>query len=133
MAAVPARGRAAVTALTVDASDQSLAEIAAALRPDYFQLHGSESPERTAEIRARTGVPVIKAFGVAGADDLSQAADYARVADRLLIDAKAPKGASRPGGNGVAFDWGILDGFAPGVPWLLSGGPQRFRACSQSR
>jgi phosphoribosylanthranilate isomerase len=72
---------------------------------DMMQLHGSESPERVAEVRARTGLPVMKAIGIAEAEDLSRIDIYSEVADQLLIDAKPPKDATLPGGNGLSFDW----------------------------
>jgi phosphoribosylanthranilate isomerase len=117
-----ARGRSQIVALTVDADDAALDAIMAAAAPDLIQLHGAESPERAAAIRARLGRPVMKALGVAEREDLSAIPAYAAVCDRLLIDAKPPKGAALPGGNGVPFDWRLLDGFAPGAPWMLSGG-----------
>ena len=117
-----ARGAAAIVALSVDPSDALLAGITRALAPDFLQLHGSESPGRVGEIRRRFGVPTIKALGVAAAQDFAQATDYADVADWLLIDAKPPKGAALPGGNGAPFDWRLASGFAPAGPWLLSGG-----------
>jgi phosphoribosylanthranilate isomerase len=119
--AARARGRAAIVALTVDAADSMLAEIAATLRPDLLQLHGSETPERVGLIRANTGRPVMKVVGVAGAEDLA-ALDAYGLADRFLLDAKPPRDASRPGGNGKPFDWSLLRGFAPAKPWILSGG-----------
>ncbi|MYZ50212.1 phosphoribosylanthranilate isomerase [Propylenella binzhouense] len=115
-------GKAGIVALTVDSPDDVLARIAEDLRPDLVQLHGKETPERAAEIRSRFAVRVMKAVGVAGAEDLAGARAYEGAVDALLLDAKPPKDADRPGGNGAAFDWRILDGFAPAVPWLLSGG-----------
>jgi phosphoribosylanthranilate isomerase len=115
-----ARGRARIVALTVDAEDALLDEIVRTLRPDLLQLHGKEPPGRVAAIRARTGVPVMKAIGVAAASDLAAASRYD--ADRILLDAKPPRNATRPGGNGAAFDWSLLRGFACARPWLLSGG-----------
>jgi phosphoribosylanthranilate isomerase len=115
------RKRAEVVALTVDAADETLEAILRRVGPDYFQLHGSESPERVAEIQEKYGVSVIKAVGVAEAADLAAAAAYAD-ADALLIDAKPHRGAVLPGGNGVAFDWGLVRNFSPSKPWLLSGG-----------
>jgi phosphoribosylanthranilate isomerase len=120
--AAQARGAARIVALSVDPSDRMLAAIVRATAPDFLQLHGAESVERVAEIRASFAVPVIKAIGVAGAADLGRANAYAEAADWLLIDAKPPAGAALPGGNGVAFDWRIARSFAPGRPWLLSGG-----------
>ena len=116
-----ARHRAEIVALTVDPDDATLAAILRRVEPDYFQLHGRESPERVAQIQERYGVSVIKAIGVAEAADLALAEAYA-AADALLIDAKPPKGAVLPGGNGVAFDWRLAREFRPRKPWLLSGG-----------
>lgn len=119
--AARARGRAGIVALTVDADDALIEEIVATLRPDLLQLHGKESPERAAVIRARTRRPVMKVISVAERSDLAAAARYG-AADRLLFDAKAPPGATRPGGYGAAFDWSLLSGFASPRPWLLAGG-----------
>jgi len=112
----------AKVALTVDADDAALDALSAAVPLDFLQLHGHETPERVQHIKARYGLPVIKAIGVAGADDLPQIDIYARVADQLLIDAKPPKGAARPGGNALAFDWSLIAGRRWTVPWLLAGG-----------
>jgi len=117
-----ARGRAAVTVLTVDMDEEGIAEIVAAVRPDWLQLHGHEPPDQVRELKRRFGLPVMKAIGIREAADLAQADAYRGVADSLLLDAKPPKGATRPGGNAVTFDWAILDGFDPGMPWMLSGG-----------
>ncbi|QGM47690.1 phosphoribosylanthranilate isomerase [Methylocystis heyeri] len=116
-----AAGRIAKVALTVDASDEALDAIVAALSPDFLQLHGGESPARVEAIKARFGLPIIKAIGVASAEDLLRAEGYAS-ADILLFDAKPSPDATLPGGNGVAFDWSLLAGASPGKPWLLSGG-----------
>ena len=120
--AARARGRARIVALTVDPDDALLAQIVEALDPDLLQLHGKESPERVADIAARFGRSTVKAIGVAAPDDLAVAAAYDGAADYLLIDAKAPKGAVLPGGNGLPFDWRLARDFAPKRPWLLSGG-----------
>ncbi len=117
-----ARGRARIVALSVDADDALLEDIVAALDPDILQLHGKESPERAAGIGARFGRLTMKAIGVAAPEDLAAAAAYDGAADLLLIDAKTPKGAVLPGGNGLPFDWRLARGFAPKRPWLLSGG-----------
>ncbi|MFW8594290.1 phosphoribosylanthranilate isomerase [Cribrihabitans neustonicus] len=110
-------------ALTVNASDAELDAVTAAVPLDMLQLHGKESPERVAEVRARYGLPVMKAVGIADADDLQQIAAYEAVADQLLIDAKPPKGAALPGGNGLAFDWRLLAGRKYWQkPWMLAGG-----------
>src|SRR5262249_9554079 len=103
------RGRAQKVALTVDATDDVLAGIVETLAPDLLQLHGHESPERVAAVKARFGRPVIKALPIAGPDDLTPVATYAKVADRLLFDARAPREATRPGGLGKAFDWHLLE------------------------
>lgn len=118
--AARARGKAGVVALTVDADDSLLRDIVGALRPDFLQLHGSETGERVEAIRMLTGVAVMKAAGVENAGDLVRLAAFG--ADRMLLDAKPPRGASRPGGNGVAFDWTVLAGCAPQKAWFLSGG-----------
>ncbi|MDQ0511090.1 phosphoribosylanthranilate isomerase [Ancylobacter amanitiformis] len=120
--AARARGRARIVALTVDADDATLAAIVAAVRPDLLQLHGTESPERLAILRARFGVPVMKAVGIAMPADLDRLAAYDGRADRLLLDAKPPKGAVLPGGNGVPFDWNLIAGRAFAAPFLLGGG-----------
>ncbi|MEO1000959.1 MAG: phosphoribosylanthranilate isomerase, partial [Pseudomonadota bacterium] len=109
-------------ALTVDADDATLDAIAGALRIDIWQLHGGESPERVAEVRARRGAPVIKALGVREAADLSEVARYDGVADMLLLDAKPPRGATRPGGNGLAFDWRLIAERRWCSPVMLAGG-----------
>jgi phosphoribosylanthranilate isomerase len=117
-----ARGRAKIVALSVDADDAALGEIVTSVAPDLMQLHGKESPERVEAIKRAFGVGAMKAIGVAEAGDLDRAADYDGVADWLLIDAKPPKGAVLPGGNGLPFDWRLARRFAPSRPWLLSGG-----------
>ena len=116
------RGRAKKVALTVEADDAKLDAIIAALSPDILQLHGRETRERVREIRARFGIPVMKAIGVAASGDLAKAAAYADVADTILFDAKPAPEAVLPGGNGEVFDWSILKGFASGTAWMLSGG-----------
>jgi len=119
--AARAQQRAEVVALTVDADDAALEAIVRALAPEYLQLHGRETPERVEEIQRKFGVSAIKALGVSEAADLL-AADTYKAADALLIDAKPPKGAILPGGNGIAFDWRLARGFSPRKPWMLSGG-----------
>ena len=113
----------AKVALLVDAEDALIDAVTGAVPLDMLQLHGKESPERVGEIRRRTGLPVMKAIGVAGPEDLSAIDIYAQVADQLLIDAKAPKGADLPGGNGLSFDWRLLAGRKYWTrPWMLAGG-----------
>ncbi|MFT6675091.1 MAG: phosphoribosylanthranilate isomerase [Sulfitobacter sp.] len=109
-------------ALTVDATDGFLDELLAAVPLDMLQLHGHESPARVQEIKARYGLPVMKAVGVADADDLPALEAYLQVADQILVDAKPPKGADLPGGNGLAFDWRLIAGRRWPVPWMLAGG-----------
>lgn len=118
-----ARGRAKIVALVVDAADDALAAIATRLAPDLLQLHGHESPERVAAIRASTGLPVMKALPIAEAADLAHVPAYAAVADRILFDAKPPKTPEAlPGGNGLSFDWRLVVDLDPGRPVMLSGG-----------
>ncbi|WP_334060885.1 phosphoribosylanthranilate isomerase [Limimaricola cinnabarinus] len=112
----------AKVALVVDADDATLDEIVGAVPLDMLQLHGRETPERVAEIRARYGLPVMKAVGVASKADLAALDSYAAVADQILVDAKAPAGAALPGGNGLAFDWRLIAGRRWPVPWMLAGG-----------
>ena len=112
----------AKVALVVDADDQILDEIVAQVPLDMLQLHGHESPERVAELRARHGLPVIKAVGIADACDLAQITAYEAVADMILIDAKPPKHANIPGGNGLSFDWRLIANRQWGRPWMLAGG-----------
>ena len=114
--------RALKVALSVDASDDYLDEVAAALKPDILQLHGRETPQRVAQLRARFGLPVMKALGVSTEADFAPLGAYEEVADHMLFDAKPPKDATRPGGNGHAFDWSLLTDRAFHRPWMLSGG-----------
>ncbi len=109
-------------ALVVDPEDDALDALLAAVPIDMLQLHGRESPERVASLRAAFGLPVMKAVGVAGEADLAALDEHARVADQLLVDAKPPEGATRPGGNAVAFDWRLIAGRRWTVPWMLAGG-----------
>lgn len=109
-------------ALVADRGDAELEAIIAAASPEYLQLHGSETVARTGAIRARFGLPVIKALPVAEAQDLKAADAYAPVADLFLFDAKPPEGAGRAGGHGNAFDWTLLKGRTFPKPWFLAGG-----------
>ncbi|SHI81690.1 phosphoribosylanthranilate isomerase [Wenxinia saemankumensis] len=108
--------------LVVDAEDAVLDGIVETVPLDILQLHGRESPARVREVRARYGLPVMKVIGVAGPGDLAAIDAHAGVADMILVDAKAPKGAVLPGGNGVAFDWRLIAGRRWPVPWMLAGG-----------
>lgn len=112
----------AKVALIVNADDALLDAITAEVPLDILQLHGQETPERVTEIRARYGLPVMKAVGVADESDLAALDTYAQVADQILVDAKPPKNADLPGGNGLAFDWRLIAGRRWSVPWMLAGG-----------
>ncbi|OIQ27657.1 MAG: N-(5'-phosphoribosyl)anthranilate isomerase [Alphaproteobacteria bacterium MedPE-SWcel] len=109
--------------LVVNAGDSELDAITGSVPLDMLQLHGGETPERVAEIKARYGLPVMKVIGVAEAADLKAIDLYAQVADQIMIDAKAPKGSILPGGNGITFDWQLLAARKYWqVPWMLAGG-----------
>jgi phosphoribosylanthranilate isomerase len=117
-----ANGRAAKVALTVDADDATLRGIVAALKPDILQLHGRETPARLRDIKRMFGLETMKAIPVAHAADLAVLPDYAMACDRILFDARAPKGATRPGGLGAVFDWQLLTNLDPALPFMVSGG-----------
>lgn len=117
-----ARGKARIVALTVDADDAALDEIASAIAPDFFQLHGGETTERVADVKAKFGRKIIKAVPVRTSEDASAAQTYTKVADLILFDAKAPSGATRPGGHGRTFDWSVLAAISREIPFMLSGG-----------
>ena len=119
-----ARGKARIVALVVDPDDALIDAIAQGLRPDLIQAHGSESPDRISEIVRRTGIPVIKAIKVRDRPDVAQATAYEASAALILYDAKAPETltGALPGGNGIAFDWALLEGPAREKPFILSGG-----------
>ncbi|UWQ99968.1 phosphoribosylanthranilate isomerase [Rhodobacteraceae bacterium S2214] len=108
--------------LVVNPDNALLDAILADVPLDVLQLHGSETPERVAEVRARYGLPVMKAVGVADADDLPALDDYALAADMLLVDAKPPKNSDLPGGNGLSFDWTLIANRRWPTPWMLAGG-----------
>lgn len=117
-----AKGRAVKVALTVDADDTTLANIVEVLQPDILQLHGSETVARLRDIKQAFGLPVMKAIAVETAADLAPLPGYAAVADRILFDARAPKGATRPGGLGAVFDWHVLENLDLKRPFMVSGG-----------
>ncbi len=117
-----AQGRAIRVALSVDADDAFLDAAVEAARPDMLQLHGKETPQRVLDLKRRFCLPVMKAIHVSGPEDLAAVAAYENAADRLIFDARPPKGAILPGGNGAAFDWAILDHVQTKLPWMLSGG-----------
>ncbi len=116
--------RAKKVAVIVDADDEIIDRICDAMTPDYIQIHGSESPERATEIRDRTGVPVIRAIKVKNADDIAAASAYSGAAEMILFDAKAPEtlDGALPGGNGISFDWSLIDGDGERPRFMLSGG-----------
>jgi phosphoribosylanthranilate isomerase len=122
LAALAAPPGLAKVALTVDADDATLDAIVGAVPLDMLQLHGHETPDRVAAVRARYGLPVMKAIGLAEADDLAAILEFSAIADQILIDAKPPRGADLPGGNGLAFDWRLLAGRRWLRPWMLAGG-----------
>lgn len=109
-------------ALTVNAQDGFLDALLRDVPIDLLQLHGVETPERVLAVKERYGLPVMKAVGVADASDLAALDAYSRVTDQILVDAKPPKGADLPGGNGLAFDWRLIAGRRWSVPWMLAGG-----------
>jgi len=116
-----AQGRLAKVGLFVDADDLAIAEAVAAAHLDVLQLHGKETPERVAQVKARFGLPVWKALPVASAADIARALDYRNAADLILFDAKTPEG-SLPGGMGLSFDWSLLAHYRGPLPWGLAGG-----------
>ena len=114
--------RAKVVALMVDPDDAVIDTVVAAAAPDLLQLHGHETPERVAEIRAHWSTPVMKALAVMTAEDARAASRYRGAADLILFDARAPADSTRPGGNGAPFDWRTLLGVTDGMAFVLSGG-----------
>ena len=121
--AQPVRGRAQMVSVLVDPDDALLDEVARALRPDWVQLHGGETPERCAAVRARTGALTLKALPVSEAADVARARAYAGAADRILFDARPPAGSALPGGVGARFDWSLLKDAPPSAAgFFLAGG-----------
>lgn len=116
-----ARGRIETCVVLVNPDNSCVAEVAA-LGPDWIQLHGPETPHRVEAIRAGAGVEIMKALPIGSAEDVAHVADFLDVADRILVDAKPPKGADRPGGLGETFDWSLLKALDPYIPFMLSGG-----------
>lgn len=116
-----ARGRIQSCVVLVNPDNSCVAEVAA-LGPDWIQLHGPETPHRVEAIRAEAGVEIIKALPIGSAEDIAQVAGFSEIADRILLDAKPPKGADRPGGLGESFDWSLLEALDPSIPFMLSGG-----------
>ncbi|MGV8856762.1 MAG: phosphoribosylanthranilate isomerase [Devosia sp.] len=116
-----ARGRIQTCVVLVNPDNSTVAEFAA-LGPDWIQLHGPETPHRVEAIRAEAGVEIIKALPIGSAEDVALVPGFAEVADAILLDAKPPKGADRPGGLGDTFDWALLKALDPSIPFMLSGG-----------
>ncbi|RUT30309.1 phosphoribosylanthranilate isomerase [Arsenicitalea aurantiaca] len=116
-----ARGRIETCVLLVNPDNSCVMEVAA-LSPDWIQLHGPETPHRVDSIREAAGIAVMKAIPIGSAEDVAGVAAFAESADRLLLDAKPPKGADRPGGLGTPFDWSLLEALDPGLAFMLSGG-----------
>ena len=115
-------GRAETVIVTVDPDDALVDRFADEVRPDWLQLHGAETPGRVRDIKARSGLKVMKALPVATAEDLGAIAAYDGIADRMLLDSRRPKGSVLPGGNGVSFDWTLLAALDPELRYMLSGG-----------
>lgn len=120
--AAMARGRAEIVALIVDRDIDAVSDLAAALRPDWLQLHGRETPAQVAALKAATGLRAMKAIGIASEHDLASITPYLGVADRILLDAKPPPDAAYPGGHGRPFDWKLLAQLDPAIGFMLSGG-----------
>ncbi|WP_420470246.1 phosphoribosylanthranilate isomerase [Brevundimonas sp. FT23042] len=117
-----ARGRAKIVAVTVDADDALLTEIALILKPDLIQLHGTETPERAARVRTLTGAGIIRALSVRTPADIDAAAAWQPAVDHLMFDARPPEGSALPGGVGASFDWSLMAGRVFDRPWFLAGG-----------
>ena len=116
------RGKLRLIAVSSNASDDELAGIVAATRPEFLQLHGQETPERVAAIRARFNVPVIKVLSISDEKDFAAVSSFEKLVDMFLFDARAPQGATREGGHGIAFDWQLLRGRNFARPFILEGG-----------
>lgn len=122
MLTAPVPSRVVKVGLFVDPDDDAIDRVLRTVDLDAIQLHGDESPDRCADVRAKTDLRVFKAIKIREAEDLSEAGRYGAVCDRLLFDAKPPEDATRPGGNAETFDWTVLEGTSWPVPWLLAGG-----------
>ncbi|MEI7931562.1 MAG: phosphoribosylanthranilate isomerase [Alphaproteobacteria bacterium] len=121
--AAPARGRnIGIVAVTVDPDDDLVDRIVTVLKPDLIQLHGSETPQRTVEVRTRSDAGIIKVLPVSGPDDFAAAWGYEPFVEHMLFDARTPKGSDLPGGMGVRFDWTLLKGRSFPRPYFLAGG-----------
>ena len=111
-----------LTVLTVNPTDEEVDRLLDALNINLLQLHGSESPDRVAELRDRHDIRIMKAIGIANRQDIDVIDDYSDVVDQILVDAKPASVGSLPGGNGLSFDWRLLEGIEWKVPWMLAGG-----------
>ncbi len=111
-----------LVSVVVDPDDATLATLRDMVRPDLIQLHGKETPERVAAIRAATGIALTKALSVGQASDIEAAASFEPHVDYLMFDAKPPKDAVLPGGLGLRFDWTLMSGYRGEKPWFLAGG-----------
>lgn len=116
-----ARGRVETCVVLVNPDNSCVMEVAA-LSPDWIQLHGPETPHRVEAIRDEAGIAVMKVVSIGSAEDVASVASFAEAADRIMLDTKAPKGAERPGGHGVTFDWTLLKGLDPEQQFILAGG-----------
>lgn len=120
--------------LFVEPSDDRLDEVLGKVQLDMIQLHGGESPERVAEIKARYGVDVMVAVWINSATDLELVPAYEEAADWILFDTLSDSG--QYGGTGESFDWSILSGYEGKKPWMLAGGltpesvGQALKVCS---
>lgn len=117
-----ARARASVVAVVVNPDDALLCSLMEHMQPDYIQLHGAETPERMAQIRALTGAKIIKALPICEASDFVNVGSWVDTADIVLFDAKPPKGANLPGGVGHSFDWSLMTHRELPARWFLAGG-----------
>lgn len=116
-----ARGNAETCVVLVNPDNTLVAQVAA-LGPDWIQLHGPETPHRVEAIRDEAGIAILKACAIGSAEDVKAVASFAECADRILLDAKPPQGAARPGGHGESFDWSLLKALDPALGFMLSGG-----------
>ncbi len=120
--ALAARSRAATVGLFVNAPIDLLKAVTSRIPLSHLQLHGEESPERVRAIKQQLSLPILKAVGIEQSQDLDRASAFSSLADMLLLDAKPPKDAVLPGGNGAAFNWQLLHSLKIDSPWLLAGG-----------
>lgn len=109
-----------IVALTVNSDDDFIRDIEQNIKPDYFQLHGNETPLRCKEIKVKFEIPIIKGIGIKNKLDLIKAnQDYENLCDILLLDSPS---SILPGGNGEMFNWNIIKNCEPSKKWMLAGG-----------